>query len=391
VGSVESVSVAAGDEVSSGDTLLTLTVASETDSKESLEAKRDAYIDMIERLQALSATGAIYASTDGTIGTVSVSEGEALSKDAATEDSSEDSTSTASQPASSTASQPTQVTTSKQTTSERSESTKDTSADTSEEEPKGDSVDYGDYDISSSSAVSEASKSAITTDTNASVSAITSLLPATDEDEYDNMGSAFTILSDKVSDVNITVDELDITSLAVGQEASVEMDAFEGQSFTGVVTSVSDTADSSSNYANYSADIAIAKTDGMLAGMSATVTIVKEKAAGVLTLPLEAVQEYGDSLYVYTSVDETEGTLSGETQITTGLSNGSTVEITSGLSEGDTVYYEQTDSAQDMAGFGNMAGGFGGMQMPGGTGVQNSENAMAAPPSGQPPTGGMPQ
>ena len=41
------------------------------------------------------------------------------------------------------------------------------------------------------------------------------------------------------------------------------------------------------------------------------------------------------------------GTLSGEQEVTTGLSDGTTVEITEGLSEGDAVYYNKTGNTKD--------------------------------------------
>lgn len=59
-----------------------------------------------------------------------------------------------------------------------------------------------------------------------------------------------------------------------------------------------------------------------------------------------ALQEKGSRVFVYTKQDE-DGTLSGEQEVTTDLSDGTTVEITEGLSEGNAVYYNKTGNTKD--------------------------------------------
>ena len=108
----------------------------------------------------------------------------------------------------------------------------------------------------------------------------------------------------------------------------------------------------------------------MKQGMNASATITIENRENVITIPVNALQEKGNKVFVYTEKDE-DGNLSGETEVTTGLSDGTTVEITEGLSEGDTVYYNKsgnTDSGSGndsgmpdgMGDFGDMSGGPGG-------------------------------
>ena len=80
----------------------------------------------------------------------------------------------------------------------------------------------------------------------------------------------------------------------------------------------------------------------MKQGMNASATITIEEKDQILTLPMNALQEQGDQTFVYTEKSE-DGTLSGEVEIETGLTDGNTVEITSGLSEGETVYYMRSD------------------------------------------------
>ena len=95
----------------------------------------------------------------------------------------------------------------------------------------------------------------------------------------------------------------------------------------------------------------------MRQGMNASATITVDKRENVVTIPMNALQEQGDRVFVYTAQDE-DGNLTGEQEVTTGLSDGSSVEITEGLSEGDTVYYQKTGNSSQSTG-----SGFGGENM----------------------------
>lgn len=158
---------------------------------------------------------------------------------------------------------------------------------------------------------------------------------------YSTDVTAFTLASDENMILSVSVDELDINSVAEEQEAEVTLDAIEDETFTGTITYVSNSSSSSSGgVAKYTVEISIPKDERMKIGMNASATIVIEKREKVVTIPVDALQERGDSSYVYTSKDG-EGNLSGETEVTTGLSDGENVEITEGLSAGTIVYYEK--------------------------------------------------
>ena len=152
---------------------------------------------------------------------------------------------------------------------------------------------------------------------------------------------AFTISSDKNMVLAVSVDELDINSVELGQEAVVTLDAIEDEEFTGKVTSIGNTASTSGGVSKYTVNLTIAKDDKMKQGMNASATITIDSKENVVTIPMNAIQEKGSKVFVYTKQDS-NGNLSGEQEVTTGLSNGTTVEITKGLSAGDTVYYNKT-------------------------------------------------
>ncbi len=163
--------------------------------------------------------------------------------------------------------------------------------------------------------------------------------------------SAFTLnKSDKVL-VSITVDELDILSVKVGQKATITLNAISGKEFEGSISKVADAATTSGGSSKYAVEITLPKDEQMKIGMSATAVITTSEASDILTLPMNALQQRGNETFVYTQQDE-EGNLSGEVAVETGLSNSSTVEIKSGLSEGDTVYYIKADSSMENFDFG---------------------------------------
>ncbi|MDD7209082.1 MAG: HlyD family efflux transporter periplasmic adaptor subunit [Lachnospiraceae bacterium] len=150
--------------------------------------------------------------------------------------------------------------------------------------------------------------------------------------------SAFTIQNQSKVIVNVNVDELDILSVSKGQTATIVLDAIEGEEFEGTVTKVSNISSSDSGNAKYPVEIKLAMDENMRFGMSATASIQVDEAVNVPVLSMAALQERDDETFVYTK-KESDGTLSGEKTIQTGLSDGENVEIVSGLEEGDTVYY----------------------------------------------------
>ena len=142
--------------------------------------------------------------------------------------------------------------------------------------------------------------------------------------------------------LSISIDEMDILGIHEGQEATLSFVAILGEEFTGEIIHVSNIANGSSGNTKYDVDILVQMDENMRFGMSADATITVSEAHGVPSIPMEALQQTGSQTFVYTSVAE-DGTLTGEVPVTTGVSDGLTVEIVSGVSMGDTVYYEKND------------------------------------------------
>lgn len=205
-----------------------------------------------------------------------------------------------------------------------------------------------------------------------------------DTSSYSTDVTAFTLASNDSMILSVSVDELDINSVSKGQEAEVTLDALEDSSFTGTVTKVGSSSQSSGNgVAKYTVEITIPKDAQMKEGMNASAVITVEEKKDVVTIPVNALQEKGDKTFVYTKKDD-EGNLSGEQEVSTGLSDGDKVEITDGLSEGDTVYYQKTGNTQgtDSGQTPQQGGGPGNMEQPSGGGMGEMPSGGGPAPGG---------
>ena len=199
-------------------------------------------------------------------------------------------------------------------------------------------------------------------------------------DYSDDAATAVVTLStDEKMSVTISVDESDILSLELGQTVTVSVSSVSETGFEGTLTEINRT---SSESGTYSAVIEIAKAEGMLSGMTASVSVRIEGVDDAILIPIEALHKTSDGAYVYTSYNEELQEYGGKVDVVTGLENSTYVEIKSGLSVGDTVYYTEQQSN-----FGNF-GGMGGF--PGGNGGQVPDFGGEMPDFGGGSGGGRP-
>ena len=146
--------------------------------------------------------------------------------------------------------------------------------------------------------------------------------------------------------ITLTVDELDIAQLSIGQAVTVTLDALPGQSFDGEITEIDPNGENSGGSTKYSVTVTLPRTEDMLTGMNAAVRVQLKENDGRLLIPLAAVQEDANGIYVCTGYDKSSEEATDSIEITTGLSDGENVEVLSGLSEGDTVYYRYADTLE---------------------------------------------
>lgn len=201
-----------------------------------------------------------------------------------------------------------------------------------------------------------------------------------EEDGSVSMGTEVVTVTDYDHlEMVVNVDELDISKVKVGQEASIKVSALDDKEFTGKVTSVAKEANSdSTSVAKYAVTVKISKPSGLLVGMTAEATITTSTAKDVITVPIEAVQKENDEYYVLvasgttTNEEGTTETASTKQTVEIGLQNTELAEIKSGLEEGTTVVLPTFESSSDsetqgmFPGGGQMPSGEGRGQMPGG-------------------------
>ena len=181
----------------------------------------------------------------------------------------------------------------------------------------------------------------------------------------DTATAVATLSTDEKMSVTISVDEADILSLDLGQTVTVSVSSVSEDSFRGTLTEINRTSSSSGTY---SAVIELEKADGMLSGMTASVSVQIQGVENAILIPIEAVHKTSDGAYVYTSYNEEYQEYGGKVDVVTGLENSTYIEIKSGLNVGDTVYY--TEQQSGFGGFGGM-GGF-----PGSSGRPNSGSSQ---------------
>ena len=111
--------------------------------------------------------------------------------------------------------------------------------------------------------------------------------------EYSTDVALFTISPDDTMTLEVSVDELDINSVEIGQEAVVTFDAIEDEEFTGEVTEIGNTASVNGGVAKYTVSISVPKDEEMKQGMNASATITIENRENVIRFRLMHCRKKG--------------------------------------------------------------------------------------------------
>ena len=152
----------------------------------------------------------------------------------------------------------------------------------------------------------------------------------------------------------ISVDELNISALEVGQPVVITADAVNGQSYEGKVTRVSVAGNTSGGTTTYPVTIRIDQTEGLRPGMNANAEIVTAKSSQTLTVPNAAIVRGN---YVLVTTDSPSAANADESMtapegyvyvpVKTGVSSDDYTEILSGLCAEDTIAYDPTTVTTD--------------------------------------------
>lgn len=170
----------------------------------------------------------------------------------------------------------------------------------------------------------------------------------------DSAGStaAVTVVDLAHLQIKVTVAEVDLAKIKVGNPAQVTLDALPGKMYEAKVIAISPSGTVTQGVVNYPILLELTNADDAIKpGMTANLTIEVERRDNVLLIPTRAVRTQGNQRIV--TVQQADGQLV-PTRVTTGLSSDTLVEIVSGLKEGDVVIVTQTTTRT-----GNVPGGMG--------------------------------
>lgn len=135
-------------------------------------------------------------------------------------------------------------------------------------------------------------------------------------------------------DVQVLLDEIDFSQVAVGQEAIVRVDAYQDREYRGRVYYVSQEGVNQNGVTAFPVYIEVENGDlSLKPGMTAEAEIVVVKKESALLVPAEAIQNTGNQKVVELMVDGEKT----KKAIRTGITSGGMTEVLDGLKERDRV------------------------------------------------------
>ena len=155
-------------------------------------------------------------------------------------------------------------------------------------------------------------------------------------------------------EMSINVDELQISSISVGQKVQITADAVQDKTYVGTVTRVSMKGTANGGTTTYPVSIRIDDTDGLRPGMNANAEIVVAEAKNALVVPNAAVvrgsyvlvtKDSPSAANADTAMEAPEGFV--YVPVKTGVSDDDYTQIVSGIQEGDTIGYDPSSVSSD--------------------------------------------
>lgn len=209
--------------------------------------------------------------------------------------------------------------------------------------------------------------------------AIVSEVPVSEGQEVEKDSALMNLLSLSGFEMNVTVDELDISKVQVGQQATLVMDALPDSVYGAEVSRISQLGESSGGITGYQVRLKVSGGGQLKPGMNGTATIVTGEEKDALLLPLAALQTDRQGSYVWLYREGYEGSAEApgvKTYVETGLSDADFAAVTSGLQIGDEVLVVRSASGGSQ----NQGMGFG---MPGAMRMQQ-DGGFRQRPNGSP-------
>ncbi len=185
-----------------------------------------------------------------------------------------------------------------------------------------------------------------------------------DSDDSSSSSTLFSIVDMTSLRAQVSISEVDISSIALGQPATLTFDALSDKTATGVISNIDTLSTTTSGVTTYNVEITFDQLDETIRpGMSVDASIITVQKNDVLLIPTNAVQYQDDQASVTVMRDGVATTV----EVTVGASDDLNIEITDGLSEGDEVVISgsnitgsfsdsESDESSQRSGSGSMSG-----------------------------------
>lgn len=184
------------------------------------------------------------------------------------------------------------------------------------------------------------------------------VVSAVDVEKGDSISSGATLVTliSKQRLAEVTLNEIDVAKVKVGQKAMLTFDAVEDLSIAGQIAQIDIVGTASQGVVNYTVKVSFDTQDERIKpGMSASASIIIDSRQDVLVVPNSAIKNQGDISYVEVvansaGLDTTSASgvtlsaLPNTQQIEIGLVNDTVTEIVSGLKEGDLIVVQTVTS-----------------------------------------------
>ena len=154
--------------------------------------------------------------------------------------------------------------------------------------------------------------------------------------EQAGLAPVTTLVDNSLLHIDVTVDEIDISRVKLGQDVNVTLDALPGRVFAAKVDRVAPTSHLVNGVVSYDVRVLLPNNDPDLrVGMTSSAAITLDRRENVLAVPNWAVRR--DRKAGKNFVTLKEGDKTREVEIQVGLRNDQFTELLSGATEGQTV------------------------------------------------------
>jgi RND family efflux transporter MFP subunit len=134
--------------------------------------------------------------------------------------------------------------------------------------------------------------------------------------------------------VSLSVNELDINKIKVGQQVNIELNAVKGETFNGEVVGIDKIGSASNGVTTYTVIVKFTKDNQqVLPNMGVDAEIIVEERHDIVYVNTGAISTKEETTTVTKIIDGKEQV----TEVVTGISNTKNTEIVSGVNEGDQV------------------------------------------------------